>query len=210
MLPGPAEIIECPACKSLMQVPSLMSGNTFGAKFYSDGKRVAAMLPDFPKITKCKKCKTIFWVKDATVLGLNEWGNPNHEKWYYAPRVSFLKMEDYQSALELPVNKDKESELIIRKKIWWLFNDRLRKKRPLLKNEAERELWVENLNKLSVLFDETEIEQQILKAEVFRNLGRFDECNKLISAITDTDYTWLKEKYINACEKQNQKLIQLN
>ena len=59
MLPGPNYIYKCPSCGNFIKIGSLISGNTYGAKLYSDGKRVAPMMPEFPDLTKCKKCNAI-------------------------------------------------------------------------------------------------------------------------------------------------------
>ena len=39
---------ECPHCKAHVVQEETLSGNTIGAKFYTDGKREAKMLPDHP------------------------------------------------------------------------------------------------------------------------------------------------------------------
>jgi len=48
---------KCPACGKVLKNRSILSGNTFGATFYSDGRRNALMLPDIPNLTKCPKCQ---------------------------------------------------------------------------------------------------------------------------------------------------------
>jgi hypothetical protein len=68
MLPCPNLIYECPYCGNRLKRKSLASGNTLGAKLYSDGKQIAPMLPDFPNLTKCKKCDNIFYVNDLKKL----------------------------------------------------------------------------------------------------------------------------------------------
>ncbi len=210
MLPAPTQLIECPTCKSLMKKPGWLSGNTFGAKIYSDGKKVAEMLPNFPQITKCKKCNNIFWVKDAKVIGEFEWGNKISQEWEAAPELGFLSIEDYHSALNSDLSIDKNHELYFRKNIWWSFNDRQRNDLPFFNNDEERQLWFENLKKLCELLDENNTEQQIMKAEVYRNLGRFDDCKIIINSISIPELEWIKEKYIKACDEQNQNVIQLN
>ena len=69
MLPGPDYIYECPKCQNHVVRGSLTSGNTFGQKLFSDGKTIAPMLPRFPDLTKCPKCKTIFWMHKVKEVG---------------------------------------------------------------------------------------------------------------------------------------------
>jgi len=48
MLPGPTIVRKCSTCGKLIAQPTLLSGNTFGARFWTDGKREAPMLPEQP------------------------------------------------------------------------------------------------------------------------------------------------------------------
>jgi hypothetical protein len=67
--PGPTTIIQCPGSDEIRQAPSINSGNTFGAIFWTDGFMVAPMMPRFPAITRCTADGPIFWVSSATVVG---------------------------------------------------------------------------------------------------------------------------------------------
>ena len=49
-MPAPPTIIECPHCNDKALKAGILSGNTFGAVSWSDGKMVAPMLPDFPTL----------------------------------------------------------------------------------------------------------------------------------------------------------------
>jgi hypothetical protein len=49
---------------------------------------------------------------------------------------------------------------------------------------------VENLDALSALFDESLPGHRILKAEIARELGKFDECLLLLSYQFEPDYDW--------------------
>jgi len=62
---------------------------------------------------------------------------------------------------------------------WWAANDVWRSV-PDPNPEFSKEQ-VQNLDALSALFDESEPNQRILKAEIARELGRFDECLLLLS-----------------------------
>ena len=49
---GPHYIYQCPNCNNLISRLSLMSGNTFGMKVYSDLKRDIPMIKEFANLTK--------------------------------------------------------------------------------------------------------------------------------------------------------------
>jgi hypothetical protein len=85
-----------------------MSGNTFGAKVFSDMKRVAPMLPEFPRITICPKCNTIFWLSKAEEVGtkdkysshlFDDWRTAIIEKpkWWWGKR----KREEYKERVSV-------------------------------------------------------------------------------------------------------------
>ena len=60
---GPDKYYKCPNCGAYLYTHTLLSGNTFGARVYSDGKMVAPMLPEYPNLTKCGGCGTIVMLK---------------------------------------------------------------------------------------------------------------------------------------------------
>ena len=67
MRPGPLLIISWPTCGFLMVQDTIHSGNTIGARYWSNGRVAAPMLPDEPAISKCRGCSAFFWVEDAEV-----------------------------------------------------------------------------------------------------------------------------------------------
>jgi len=81
MIPGAEYIYQCPNCNNLLKRGSLISGNTFGATLFSDGKQIAPMLPDFPNLTKCKKCNAIFKISELKEVGTyNMWERDGLQK----------------------------------------------------------------------------------------------------------------------------------
>ena len=56
MHPANARVVFCPYCGGTKELLSLMSGNTFGAKFWSDHKMRAPMLPIVSPVQKCPHC----------------------------------------------------------------------------------------------------------------------------------------------------------
>jgi tetratricopeptide (TPR) repeat protein len=89
-----------------------MSGNTFGAKFFSDTKRVAPMLPKFPQITICPKCNTIFWLSKSKAVEVEEYdlfddwriAKIKKPKWWWGKR----KRKEYKEREEEHQRKERE------------------------------------------------------------------------------------------------------
>ena len=210
MLPGPNYVYSCPNCGNLLAQGSLLSGNTFGEKVYSDGKRIAPMLPDFPDLTKCKKCDAIFWLSKLNEIGTYDWGDPNNSDWQNADEAQFLEIDDYFKAINTGIAEDKEEELIIRQEIWWAYNDKIRKGKKIFSDEKDELLWKENVEELVKLFDPSDINQRIMIAEINRNLGDFENCIRIIQSIENAELNWLKEKFVVECEQKNKWVIELN
>jgi len=211
MLPGPDEIYKCPKCSNLLKRGSLMSGNTFGATLYSDGKQVAPMLPEFPNLTKCKKCDTILWLNEMKEVGTCEaWSEKSKPEWKNADYADFLSITDLFRALELDtVKNDKEKELSVRHRIWWTFNDRIRNgSKEIFVQETDEVLWKQNCLRLIELLDKKDVNQKIMIAELYRNLGKFDECMELINSL-DNNLDWIVDKFKTECDNKNKLLIQI-
>jgi hypothetical protein len=176
----PALVIrECPHCKAHVVQEDTLSGNTIGAKYYTDGKREAKMLPDHPALAKCPVCGGLFWVEDAPEAGVGFDAADGKQK-VLAP--SEKELVAYLSKETSP----KDREIYLRMRCWWEANDSWRwvpSPKPAFSPEQ-----VKNLEALSALFDESEPNQRILKAEIARELGNFEECLLLLSYQFDEDY----------------------
>lgn len=69
MVPGPVDVLACPRCGALQLHGTLASGNTFGARWWSDGKLEAPMLPVFSPVGRCTSCGGFFWLERAERVG---------------------------------------------------------------------------------------------------------------------------------------------
>jgi hypothetical protein len=197
MIPGPDKLIECPNCKALARVFTLLSGNTFGAKRWTDGKIFAPMLPRPPAITKCRNCGRYFWLSDAKVIGELLLWEPEAEKipseWKAAEPVRELSEAEYIEAIKIGMAHNREQELYLRIHAWWASNDRLRfnqdageQAQTIFKHSAEA---IMNLERLLNLLDITDPDERLMKAEILRELGRFDEAIQLLEFDFPSKYT---------------------
>jgi hypothetical protein len=176
----PALIIrECFHCKAHVVQEKTVSGNTIGAKFYTDGKREAQMLPVHPWLLKYPVCGALFWVDEAVKVDTGFDAAKGKQQVLAPSRKEMLK---FLSGPALPRDK----ELYVRVSAWRSANDAWRRNpnaTPVFSKDQEQ-----NLNALSKMLDETEPNQRILKAEIARELGKFDECLLLLSYQFDKSY----------------------
>jgi len=212
MIPGPTYVYKCPNCGNLLTKESLTSGNTFIIKIYSDGKRIAPMLPEFPNLTKCKKCNTIFWLSKLETVGEYKWDDKENSNWINEDRANFLNIGDYFRALKEGLAENIKEEIFIRKQIWWAYNHRVRfgKASTPYRNTNDEIKWKENCNKLISLLYESDLSQRITIAELKRNLGDFEGCLEIIKKIDDNDkLSWVKDKFIDECKRGNRCVVKL-
>jgi len=206
---GPNYLYECPNCGNLIQNRSLMSGNTFDAELYSDLKRITPMLPEVPNLIECKKCRNIFWLSKTKKIGDYSWGDDPNPLWENADLADFLSIHNYFKALKANVAENQNEELFIRKRIWWSYNDRLRKGGKLFRFINDEVRWEENIHRLLELLDIEQVDQKIMIAELHRNLGDFERCMELINSIEDEEVEWLKDGFNRECDKMNRNVFLL-
>ena len=186
MSPGKTLIKQCSQCSQLIAETTLRSGNTFGAVFWTDGKCVAPMMPELPEIIQCPQCHTNLWLADLEQVGeLDPSGESPAEGFSPDDVCDFdeLRPEDYRAVLDTEGLKD-DREINLRISLWWLENDPRRgEDSPAPLSETERE----NLLELAGLLDETNNNQLIMKAELFRELGDFANAIMLLEELDDEE-----------------------
>lgn len=65
MMPGETIYRECPSCDGLLIERTLLSGNTIGARYWTDGKMDAPMMPQYPALVRCAHCQKLLWLPEA-------------------------------------------------------------------------------------------------------------------------------------------------
>ncbi|MFG6428467.1 hypothetical protein [Roseateles sp. LYH14W] len=187
--PGPTKIIQCPGSDEIRSVPSINSGNTFGARIWTDGYMVAPMLPRFPAVTRCSDSGPIFWVASAKVLGeITPWGElpaSAPQGWKQAPTVRSLKGAEYLQAIADGLGDTAERLAYLRRHAWWEANHQRRPREAsqaaiessdFAAGSADRD----NLEALLASLDESNVNQLLTKVEGLRQLARFDEAAVLL------------------------------
>lgn len=176
---GPTIIRKCKECGELFSQNTIGSGNTFGATQWTDGKLDAPMLPDQPSLVKCPHCGNLVWIDEQEEVGeIGGWRSRNQEtqsfervKSYHTPSfddyIVFLNDRSY----------DKSQEQYVRLRAWWHGND-FRRITNLVLPLSDPE--VANMEAFALLLDEQDETGRLMKAEVYRELGRFSEADSLL------------------------------
>jgi hypothetical protein len=197
-------IKKCSACQQLIEQETLISGNTFGAVFWTDGARHADMLPDQPELVKCPFCKALLWLEELAEVGdkgLNHYQgfvpikNPdialNITRPYKMPN-----MNDYFRLLKAKTDSD-EKEAYLRLRAWRAGNDKRRRSEhgpARFKKNMGKPLEplaypeIRNMKELICILDGQNDEDRLLKAELFRELGFFSQCLNFLATPLEEDY----------------------
>jgi len=210
MIPGPNYLYKCPVCGNKVQKGSLLSGNTFGAKLYSDAKRVAPMLPVFPLISRCKNCDTIFWLDETSEDGTYEGHWQEYSDSAEPEYADFLSIHEYRTAIEQGLARNNTEQIYLRQNLWWLYNDRARENKEMFAVDGDESLYAENCKQLLSLLDPNNLNQKIMSAELNRNIGKFEACMEIINSIEQEGLNWLKDIFNRNCEANNRLVVVLD
>jgi hypothetical protein len=179
MIPGPTLIRTCSACGKLIAEHTIRSGNTFGARFWSDGKREAPMLPDAPWLVKCPHCAALIWLDELELVGtMQPWEPPDGDTADFkdARPVAAPSLQDYFAALSTPT-ADGRKERYLRLRAWWAGNDP-RRNTDHAGSMSDGE--IANLRAFLPFLDDADGNDRVTKAEVLRELGMFAEAASLL------------------------------
>lgn len=161
--------VKCPKCGHILREISWSSGNTFNSTLWSDGKLDAPMLPSVPSFVQCPACGEFFYPKD------------NHRE---LSRQQADKVEkEYTKALNF--SQWVRAFLLIGDKkiaywgIWHTYNDFLRSG-DKASYDRLRNVFVLYASKFIDELDSTRDKDRLFKAELCREIGRFDRCVELL------------------------------
>jgi hypothetical protein len=174
-----AQIRECPACHAQFQSWSTVSHNTFDATFYTDGYVKGDMYAEGSALVGCPACQRHFWQGDVPVQGYVS----DDESERALPGALDIRDERLMELIREAFWTSDAQEKYVRMRAWWASNDVYRPQSDVLRRMGvppqEFSLTDEeiaNLETLLELLNPNEAEESITRAEVLRELGRFDEC----------------------------------
>lgn len=198
MLPGPVIVTKCLNCQGLLLRSTLASGNTLGAKLWTDGEFRACMLPTTPVLVRCDHCSKVAWRSQFEEVDSYE---------SYFGFLAFSDDEDAKQRVEsakakraqydhLPYFQEPSAEQIIifvnqghllslqeaRARIlaWRRWNDSRRDedKYQALTDEEQK-----NLIRIVKLLDQAG-DNNLLLAEAHRELGNLESAKRVIDQST--------------------------
>jgi hypothetical protein len=183
---APSLIRKCASCENHIQEDVLASGNACGARYWTDGKCDAPMLPDSHWLIACPHCDALAWIDELEQVGTWDWyaGHRRLPVFADAREPSEPSLEQYLFVLARPgLGSDKERYARIR--AWWASNDRRREGGERCELSARERA---NLERLVQLLDPAAPNDRLMRAEILRELGRFGRALDELASPLDEDF----------------------
>ena len=202
MIPGSPQILTCPHCGAEKQILSLISGNSIGQTVWSDNKTVAPMLPRPSFVQKCPKCGGYFLLSRQKGHRFAKKG----DCWDKGELTYNQLKEAYASFSNADLSNDERQMILLH--ILWAYNDIFTRNHLVDIPKEELSYIREVVTELIPLIDDP-----LLRAELFRELGDFDKASRELLKTTQTE-TWYLEikgkisKHIDAKDSKVFVLIQ--
>jgi len=175
---GPVLVKKCNACSKLISHVTLASGNTFGARLWTDAKMDAPMMPDLPPLVLCPHCRTPVWLNELEELPRQNSGS--HEEAYpESPGCQSLEVDDYYAMLT-GERLAAEKERYVRLRAWWAGND-LRRGSEAATPLTDREK--QNIQALLTFMDDADDNDRLMKADILRELGQMDQARAQLETV---------------------------
>lgn len=192
---GNSKIIKCPYCGTKKELMTLLSGDTFGAQFWSDGKMIASMLPEVSFVQKCPGCgKYYFGFEVPTEKGDNvsfELGTLTYQEW---------KEACFQFS-----NDDKHEGIMEYLKFFLIqaYNDYFRGGTTLF--PAHDDDFISGIIKEYIDLKDWSKTTPLLKAELYREANEMEKCAKVLSQIEQKKLNYYEEKTFIAIKERMEK-----
>ncbi len=211
----------CPACGNYFYESAICSYSNFGAVYFSDGVCLGGYTPSW--LTRCPSCKQYFakkylfklpkpvmpreirsWREKLPGYSLKEtYGDIDH---IYSDKKSVELWEEIIcQGLYFPITvrecEKKEHEALLYIALWRSYNHR---------EEKNEERYTEVCKKIIELLQVRNEEQKIILAEVYRNIGKFEESLKCLDGVNNTEsYRGVINCIRNQNEKKNTKTVRV-
>lgn len=174
---GPARKAYCPHCHAVKLIATIASGNTIGARMWSDMKSEAPMMPRASYVQKCEACSKYFtlavWAdydaepEYADDGSTGTWGNLTFSEWAEA-------MDQFEATGEY-TNEDEKASVYIN--FLQTYNDEFfRGHEPKEPTEADKVLFIKYVDKLLGIMpiEEVGADASVMLLEFYREAGQWD------------------------------------
>ncbi len=192
-----ATVYKCSDCFSPIRGVEYLSGNTVGGVVYSDTYTKAPMkIPEGYQYVGCSSCKNVFDKKDLEVLEhYDEKMTDEQNNEYKAFPDPMLHFDMLKILLEDSKFSNENQKAFT---LWylWAFNHEIKPEQK--QEEVENGNYKKYTDRLiEILGSEIDnINSVVLKAEILRERGVFDEAEKILDSVDKSKFTTEKIQYV--------------
>lgn len=176
MLPANAKIVKCPFCGERKELLNLASGNTFGAKHWSDQKMIAPMLPRVSPVQKCSKCGKYYLEYKQPYKEGDDWSSERGE-------LSYQEWKEAYEQFKVDNSIKRDDMQVIRHHIIMAFNDEFYRNGSNLVTSQEEAFFIEIINDY-IASNKWNSQNMLFKAELYREAGEMTKCEEVLSQIS--------------------------
>lgn len=185
--PGPPVSLTCPYCGEVKYIASIASGNNIGGEWWSDTRSILPMLPRPSAIQHCPHCDGYFFYQDAVKTYVRSADDSilDEVRQNGFGNLSFVQMDKAYSFLGSKELTERQNAIRLRE--WFLaFNDVYSARNPSGRQCVPDESAARFAETVAAMLENKEI-PAILKADLYRETGRFDECLAIARMIVEED-----------------------
>ncbi len=205
MIPDNAIVYKCPHCGEKKELMSLLSGNTFDARYWSDYKTEYPELPEVSLIQKCPKCGKYYLISRMEAVFGDD----------YSEELGELSYEETLEAVKILLQEEltPQEEASILLYFIHAFNDKYNRDEIVSVPIEEDKLFKKYIHQILQITDcWKETDELILKAELLRESGLFNEALAVIESILfqNDQEKQLASRIKVECAKSNRRVFELS
>jgi hypothetical protein len=200
----PPIVVECPSCGERYLISHEQNSLSEKAIFYSDCFYSDEFNWRTPEIIGCVTCELGFLPQAGKIIATPDWNdfykNWSHLKQAQPPTAGALVLE-----LRARRNMEPAIEKILRKELLYSGLHTEAGRALLANNMKFKSFWFASLERFEELLVLNTEEERMLKAEVNRQLGRFEQCLSIIDQLQGKQPEAIKKE----AQKGNSLLFQI-
>ncbi len=201
--------LECPMCNSFFTKTWFFPESVRATVVYSDGQSDISDITNPAPITHCIYCAYFFSIEEATHESNTRKGRAPE---YFASKPSSLlgneiTLHDYLIVLKRKSISRGDQKFLVRKHLWWLFNNELSANKSL--TQWQHEIHMENMTAMLSLIAKYRLEEPLIQSEIYRNMGMYDLCLETIWNLPSRQHSSFIKQLSIECANKNPHRIEI-
>lgn len=219
MIPGSNHVIACRHCGALTQYRTLSRESGFRLSIWTDALVTGPFITPIRALMCCRNCERLSWIYEARMVRIYEsWEHPKRVNgepdWYAAPAMLEVGEEHYYAALREGMAIEPVGEMLLRMLAWRRHNDAVRTRDVVMSVQRIRlrqaaqisDECRANMELLAEVLSRRGHIEQIMCAEVLRELGEFDFALDVLALAQTQCHPALARAVRTLCEHEDVRL----